>query len=137
MFWVLGSTAVSAAVLGFCLVLIGARNPKASFWFKDLLVANLWVPAIICSGIVGIGCWVKALTLLPSEPPAVWVIGVSAAVVAGTVAGVKLLQVRKRLAAFEARQAIRDTIENARKKRKAAVVEDGAPVDPNRPKRAA
>ncbi|MCG6892345.1 MAG: hypothetical protein LJE65_01965 [Desulfobacteraceae bacterium] len=137
MFYIIGTAALAAAVIGFCVVLLGARNPRPSVWFQGVLVANVYVPLIIGIGIVGIGVLVRSIILVKSEPPSLLALAISMAIAAGAALAVQQMKVRERLAFYQRKQAIRDTIERVRRQRADARTDPGTFSGPDRPKRAA
>ena len=49
-----GVLGIMVAGVLFGLLLIGSRNPKPARWKTDFLVANIYVPAIIATGVLSV-----------------------------------------------------------------------------------
>ncbi len=102
MYLVYGALCACLAVLLFCVTIIGARKPAHSWIFSDSIAANVWVPAIILLGIMGLAFVVQFFLTLAMSAAGIGHVAGAGAIVAATVGLVRSMGVRRRLAAFAA-----------------------------------
>jgi hypothetical protein len=103
MLWATFSLCLSVVVS--VAILLGARHPSKPKWAGDLMVQYVWV--IVILGLAAIGLSLLIFAFSGDAPPiATQEYILSLAVVAGTAIFIKLLRVKKKLAAYAAgRQA--------------------------------
>jgi hypothetical protein len=104
MYLLYSSLFIALAALLFGFTLIGARNPSPPNWAKDFLVANVYVPAIAGLGLFGAFGIIKFIVDLPSEKVDMMDPLGAAVVLIAAVVFLKLLRIKKRLAAYEAQE---------------------------------
>ena len=102
MLLVYGTACITLSVLLFTVSLLGARNPNVPGWANDFMIGNIYVPVVITLGVVGLGCYLKLFFNLAAMPLNVFEMAVSIGIAAACVVIVKAINVKKRLAAFEA-----------------------------------
>ncbi|MGB7918493.1 MAG: hypothetical protein WCF40_00395 [Desulfobacterales bacterium] len=95
---------IALAALLFGITLIGARNPSPPPWAKDFLVANVYVPAIAGMGLFGAFGIIKFILDLSSKKIDIMDPLGAAVVLIAAVICLKLLRIKKRLAAYEAQE---------------------------------
>jgi hypothetical protein len=104
MYLLYSSLFIALAALLFGITLIGARNPSPPRWANDFLVANVYIPAITGLGLFGAFGIIKFIVDLHSEKVDIMDLLGAAVVLIAAVVGLKLLRIKKRLAAYEAQE---------------------------------
>jgi len=97
----LGVLAIMVAVNLFCILLIGARNPKPARWKSEELIANLYLPVIMFIGIVGLASVVQVLMVMGETGVSGREIGAAVFVIVIGILMVKTMKIGRRLAAFD------------------------------------
>ena len=103
MFW--GTFSLCLSVMVLVMALLGARHPSKPRWASDAMVQYVWVILVLGLAATGLSLFVFAFS---SDAPAAKTQEylMSLALVAGTAVVIKLLGIRKKLAAYAAaRQA--------------------------------
>lgn len=137
MIWIMGSLLVSVAVLFFCILLIGGRNPAPSRWFSDTVVASVYVPLMCCLALGGLGAIVHAAINWKNRPPTAMESLVSLGILGSAGVGVKLMGVGKRLKRHEQKRKILEIVELAHQRRAGRDSTLPPRSSPERPKKAA
>jgi hypothetical protein len=88
----------------FCVVLLAFRNPNPPFWASDMWVGNLHSILMITFGLGGL--LAMGQTLFNAEAGSYTTVDltISGVILAAMVIIVKLMRIKKRLAAFEAQR---------------------------------
>jgi len=92
------------AVVGFVVVLLGARNPRNPSWAGDFWMGSVYTPGIIALAVFGLATLIQVGFDASPEPLRLAEVWPSAAVLVATAALVKALRPRRTLAAWAAQQ---------------------------------
>ena len=109
MYFFYGVLCLSLAVLLFAITLLGSRNPIRPAWAGESIVANILTPAMLGLFVMGIA-YVTKVFLVDSQPGLMELV-YAALAVAGTVAIIMMLGIRRKLAAFAAGEKGGEVIE--------------------------
>jgi hypothetical protein len=137
MYLLYSSLFIALAALLFSITLIGARNPIPPLWASDFLVANVYVPAMAGLGLFGAFGIIKFIVDLPSEKIDLMDPLGAAVVLIATVVCLKLLRIKKRLAAYEARERNAEILKLSAFTSAGDTAEPIPPVKPTTPRLAA
>ena len=101
--FIIGSVCISLSMLIFCIVLLGARNPRQPRWASRQWVANFHSVVILMLGVIGIFALVSAIfNYISAGPSDLMPILISAAILVVAILCIKALKINKKLAEFEA-----------------------------------
>jgi hypothetical protein len=98
MYLLYGVVSLSITVLLFSITLLGVRNPVRPFWAKESIVANVLTPLMLGFFLLGISYITKEVMTGVQSGFSEWTY--AALTVAATVAIIKMLGIRKKLAVF-------------------------------------
>jgi hypothetical protein len=98
---IIGSLLISLAVLLFCVVLLAFRNPNPPFWASDMWVGNLHSIFMITLGLGGLMAIGSTLFNAEAGSYTTVELTISVVILAAMVIIVKLMRIKKRLAAFQ------------------------------------
>lgn len=101
----IGAILMSVAILSFCIVLLGARNPRRPGWASDGLIGNLYCPLLVSFGLVGTALFVSGLSDFSAYGITRLDLLIAAAILCVTAIGAKAMKVRTRLAVYEKQAA--------------------------------
>lgn len=101
MLLVYGTAGLALAMLAFGIVLIGSRNPQEPTWAGEALVANVYTPIIVVLAVLGTGSLVKFILSFGSQPLGLTEIALAAVIAAAGIILLKMLRIKKHLAAFD------------------------------------
>ncbi len=103
---IVGSAAISLAVLFFCIVLLAARNPRKPAWASAAWVGNCHSIVILLLGVGGIFSLGSGLVKFTQNGVDLLSIVIALVILAATVLVIKSMKVRKKVAEFEAMQRV-------------------------------
>ena len=98
MYLLYGVVGLSFTVLLFSITLLGARNPVRPFWAQESIVANVLTPLMLGFFLFGLSYITKEVLSGFQSSFSEWTY--TALTIAGTVAIIKMLRIRKKLAVF-------------------------------------
>ena len=98
---IIGTLCISLSVFLGCIVLLGARDPRKPWWASEAWVANCHTIIIITLGLGGLMTVASALITWQAAGTSMGHVLISAALLAATVAGVKFMHIKERLARLE------------------------------------
>jgi hypothetical protein len=108
MYFLYGVVCLCFAALLFAKTLLGTRNPVRPFWAGESIVANVLTPAILGFIVLGIGACSKAF--MADVLPGLLELGCAAISAVVTVGIVRMMGIRKKLAAFSAEETKRGEV---------------------------
>jgi len=95
-----GAACIATGIITIAICYLGARNPRQPIWACEAVMANILVPAIV--GSLAIGPMLIAEYLITHGREMKMVdLFLAAVIIAASVVFVKLLRIRKRVAAYE------------------------------------
>lgn len=97
-----GSAGISLAVLAFCIVMLGARNPRNPAWASPAWVGNCHSIIILMLGVGGIFSISAGIIKLTNHGIDLLSILISIAIFALTFLIVKAMKLKEKIARFEA-----------------------------------
>jgi hypothetical protein len=100
---------LALASLVFSMALIGGRDPRRPRWASDGMLANVYVPIVICFGLLGVSSFISMLWNLGTQRPALWEIVLSAGIALAAVLGIKALKIGRRLERFKQQEEAAQT----------------------------
>ena len=98
MYLLYGVVGLSFTVLLFSISLLGTRNPVRPFWAQESIVANVLTPLMLGFFLFGLSYITKEVLSGFQSSFSEWTY--TALTIAGTVAIIKLLRIRKKLTGF-------------------------------------
>jgi anaerobic C4-dicarboxylate transporter len=102
--FIVGSACISLSILTFCIVLLGARNPRKPMWASELWVGNCHSIIILMLGVGGIFALASGIFEFAATGTGDLVsILISATILAATILGIKVMKIKQKIAAFESR----------------------------------
>ena len=101
----IGALLISLATFLCCIVLLFTRNPRRSKWGSDAMIGNLYCPLLVSSGVMGIAVCISGLYNSAAYGITHLDVLIAAAILCLTAIGVKAMEIKTRLAAYE-KQAV-------------------------------
>lgn len=98
MYLLYGVVSLCFTVLLFSITLLGVRTPVRPLWAQETIVANVLTPLMLGLFVLGISYIIKVMLTGFQSGVSEWIY--AALTIAGTVALIKMLGIREKLAAF-------------------------------------
>jgi small-conductance mechanosensitive channel len=98
---IIGTLCISLSVFAYCIVLLGVRDPRKPWWAADMLVGNCYILIIMGLGLGGLLAIGATVVTWKTAGAGIWHVLIAAALMAATVAGVKSMRIKERLARLE------------------------------------
>jgi len=100
---VIGAIGLSLAILTFCIVLLGARDPRSPKWASDFWIGNVHSIVILVLGCGGVLSIISALPMLLDGSIGTLHITLAALILVAGAVGVKALKIDKKLEDYKTR----------------------------------
>ena len=98
---IVGTVCIALSVFFYCIVLLGARDPRKPRWAADALVGNVYIMIIMALGLGGLLAVVSALISWNDVGASIWQLLISVALLAAMVVGVRFMRIKERLTRLE------------------------------------